>query len=87
MSVEAQKPVVAAGEPVDAPVTKDISSAPAPVETSAPVTESKPVESTEAPVTTESSAPATTEEVAPVKEAPAPIEEGILGYKGVGLLK
>ena len=79
---EAQKPVE---EPVAAPTTET----PA-VE---PVTESKPVEETPAPATetaTETpaeTAPATTEEAAPVKEEPKPIEEGILGYKGPGLIK
>ena len=80
---EVQKPVE---EPVVAPTTET----PA-VET---VAESKPVEETAAPAetTTETpaaeTAPATTEEAAaPVKEEAKPIEEGILGYKGPGLIK
>lgn len=98
MSTEAQKPVVPVEQPVVAPIANDTTTATsstaapvAPLETStaAPV-ESKPVETTSAaPVTetTESTAAPVTEEVAPVKEPQAPIEEGVLGYKGVGLLK
>jgi len=55
-----------------------------------PVTEVKPTEPT---AETTSAVPATTEDVKPVEEAtPAaeevkPVEEGVLGYKGPGLLK
>jgi len=51
-----------------------------------PVPEVKPTEeaTTETPAVTE---PTATEEAAPVKEEVKPVEEGILGYKGPGLLK
>lgn len=82
---DVQKPVE---EPVVAPTTET------PV-VSEPVPETKPVEETTASpeTTTETpavaeAAPATTEEAAaPVKEEAKPIEEGILGYKGPGLIK
>ena len=82
---EVQKPVE---EPVVAPTTET----PAVAE---PVEETKPVEetpavaetATETPAATESTPAATEEVAAPVKEEVKPIEEGILGYKGPGLIK
>jgi hypothetical protein len=82
---EAQKPVE---EPVVASATET------PV--AEPVAETKPVEETAVPAvetTTESPAavepvPAATEEVAaPATEELKSIEEGVLGYKGPGLIK
>lgn len=81
-AVEATKPVE---EPVVAPTE---TSTETPV-----VAESAPVETaTTEPATTEASAvatetPAETTETAAVKEEVKPVEEGILGYKGPGLLK
>jgi len=85
MSAEVPKTVE---EPVIAPTT-----------TAAPLTETpvvvKPLEtetpaitepSTETPAVTEAT-PATEELAAPAKEEVKPVEEGVLGYKGPGLLK
>lgn len=51
-----------------------------------PVPETKAAEQpiTETPAVTE---PATSEEAAPATEEVKPVEEGILGYKGPGLVK
>jgi len=82
MSAEA-KPVEVLPQATETPVE-----APKPVET-APVVEptiADPITTTEAPVVAEAS----TEEVAEaaaVKEEVKPVEEGVLGYKGPGLLK
>jgi hypothetical protein len=87
MSVEAQKPVIPVEEPAVTPVEKNTTTTPV-VESSTTATESsKPVEAPA--VVADSTEPVTTTEgeVAPAKEPQTPIEEGILGYKGDGLLK
>ena len=81
-AVEATKPVE---EPVVAPTETTTTDAPAVTET-APVETTTDSAATEAtPIATET--PAETTEAAPVKEEVKPVEEGILGYKGPGLLK
>lgn len=68
-------------KPVEAPVETPI--------TDVPAVESTPAaESVEPTTETPAIEPATEETVAePVKEEVKPVEEGILGYKGPGLLK
>ncbi|KAK0118181.1 hypothetical protein ONS95_012486 [Cadophora gregata] len=81
MSAEA-KPVEVVPQ-TEAPVE-----APKPVET-APIVEpttAEPTTATEAPVVAEAPKEEATE-AAPVKEEVKPVEEGVLGYKGPGLLK
>ncbi|KAL2063476.1 hypothetical protein VTL71DRAFT_5281 [Oculimacula yallundae] len=82
MSAEA-KPVEVLPQATETPVE-----APKPVET-APVVEpttAEPATTSEAPVVAEAPKEEVTE-AAPVKEEVKPVEEGILGYKGPGLLK
>lgn len=79
MSTEAPKPVE---EPVVAPVEAPVEAVPeaAPAEAVEPVVD--------APAAAEpAKEEAKAEEAAPVKEEVKPVEEGVLGYKGTGLLK
>lgn len=81
-AVEATKPVE---EPVVAPTETTTTDAPAATETAPVETATEPAATEATPIATETAAETT--EAAPVKEEVKPVEEGILGYKGPGLLK
>jgi hypothetical protein len=73
---DAPKPVE---EPVAAPSTET------PAAEAVPEVKTAEEPATEAPVT--AAEPAATGEAAPAKKEVEPVEEGVLGYKGPGLLK